>query len=250
MNNILVRVFGYIATVLHGDVAVFDRWLWLRRHIQPGPLRTLDAGCGSGAFTMYAAKIGNDTVGISFDAENNKKATTRSKILGIKNIKFIQTDLRRLDEFSDHLGCFDQIICFETIEHILDDKKLVRDIANLLKKGGKLFLTTPYKYYRLLPGDSKQPSLVEDGGHVRSGYTHEEIKDILHEYNLKVQMEEYISGCISWHLIYLQRIFEQVHPRLAWLLVFPFRIFQWIDPFISKTIRYPYLSIGVVAVKI
>jgi SAM-dependent methyltransferase len=248
MNNILVRVFGYIATVLHGDAAVFDRWLWLRRHIQPGHLRTLDAGCGSGAFAMYAAKIGNDALGVSFDAENNKKASARSKLLGIKNIKFIQTDLRSLDEISEHLGLFDQIICFETIEHICNDKKLIKDIANLLKKNGKLFLITPYKHYKHLPGDKL--SLVEDGGHVRWGYTHEEIKNILHGFNLKVQTEEYISGYISWHLIYFQRIFEQFHPKLAWLLVFPFRIFQWIDPFLSKIIHYPFLSIGVVASKL
>ncbi|MGH7934815.1 MAG: hypothetical protein ACREQN_16860, partial [Candidatus Binataceae bacterium] len=66
-ENALVRLLGWRATVLHGDPMTLDRWRWLKRHLRAGRLRTLDAGCGSGAFTMYAAKIGNEAVGITFD---------------------------------------------------------------------------------------------------------------------------------------------------------------------------------------
>ena len=249
MENILVRLIGYKATVLHGDTAVFDRYTWLKKHLLPGPSRTLDAGCGSGAFTMYAAKIGNQATGISFDKRNNEIAAQRAKILNIHNIKFIDGDLRKLGEMSGTLGKFDQIICFETIEHILDDKKLIKDFSSLLKPDGRLLLTAPYKYSKHLYGDDKNLSTHEDGGHVRIGYTHKEMADLLEKSGFKIQVLEYITGYISQQLINLQRILAKINSKLAWLIIFPSRIFQFLDPVLAKIIDYPYLSIGIVAIK-
>ena len=250
MTNVLVKLIGYPATILHGDAAVFDRYKWLKKHLKSGPLRTLDAGCGSGAFTMYAAKIGNEAIGISFDKGNNEKAVKRARILNISNVSFIDGDLRKLDEISESLGKFDQIICFETIEHILDDKKLIKYFFSLLNPRGKLLLTTPYKFYKSLYGDDKDKiSTFEDGGHVRYGYTHKEMSDSLEKSGFEIEAKEYITGFLSQQLINLQRILAEINSKLAWIIVFPLRIFQFFDPLISKIINYPYLSIGVVAVK-
>jgi len=247
MNNILVKLIGYPATILHGDPAVFDRWRWLKRHIKGGRLKTLDAGCGSGAFAMYATKNGNETTGISFDDRNNKVATVRAEILNLKNIKFIKADLRKLDEVFKEKEIFDQIICFETIEHILDDKKLIKDFFDLLKPGGKLFLTVPYKHYKRLLGDKL--SQFEDGGHVRWGYTHEEMTKILSNFGFRIEVKEYITGYMSQKLIYLGRLIGGINSKLAWILIFPFRIFQFLDPILAKLIKYPFHSIGIIAAK-
>ncbi|MDP3956654.1 MAG: class I SAM-dependent methyltransferase [bacterium] len=249
MKNILIKCIGYPATIIHGDCAVLDRWFWLRKNLLPGNLRTLDAGCGSGAFTMYAAKIGNEAVGISFDERNNKVATERAKMLGIKNIKFLDGDLRKLDQMSENLGIFDQIICCETIEHIINDQKLISDFAALLRPGGRLILTTPYKEYKPMVGDGRGVSTWEDGGHVRWGYTHKEMASLMENAGLEIKKEEYITGFISQQLINLERILCGLNYVLAWALVFPFRVLQLLDPFISKIINYPHLCIGVVAVK-
>jgi len=248
--NILVKLIGHPATILHGDTAVFDRWWWLKKYLKSGNLRTLDAGCGSGAFTMYAAKIGNEAIGISFDQRNDRVAAERAKILGISNVSFIQGDLRKLDEMSEVLKKFDQIICFETIEHILDDEKLIKDFSSLLNPSGRLLLTAPYKYYKHLYGDDKtQLSTYEDGGHVRWGYTHEEMADLLKKFDFEIKVTEYITGYLSQQLINLQRILGEINPKLAWLIIFPLRIFQFFDPVITKITNYPSLSIGIVAVK-
>ena len=250
MNDILVRLIGYPATVLHGDAAVFNRWRWLKKHLLPGARRTFDAGCGSGAFTMYAAKIGNQAVGISYDEKNNQKATERANILGLNNIKFITVDLRELDKISVSLGMFDQIICFETIEHILDDRKLIENFSKLLKPGGKLLLTAPYKYYKHLYGDDETKlSTWEDGGHVRWGYTHKEMSNLLSEFGFKIEEVGYITGWISQKLINFQRRLSKINSKMAWLIIFPLRIFQFFDPLLAKITKYPFLSIGVVAVK-
>lgn len=247
MNNMLVRLIGWKATVLHGDPCVFDRWKWLKCHLLGGPLRTLDAGCGSGAFTMYASKIGNEVVGISSDTRTIQAARSRASILRIHNIEFIQADLRNLDKFTDRLGKFDQIICFETIEHIQNDKKLIADLSTLLKFGGRLLLTTPFKDYKPLLGDKL--SEYENGGHVRWGYTYEDVKELFDECGLGVLDKKYISGFVSQQLTNLMRILSKANIMIAWVVTFPFRLFQIFDSLLTKLTDYPYLTIGVVGVK-
>src|SRR4051794_18810561 len=58
-TDALIRLLGWRAAVLQGDPFVVERWAWLRRHLRRGPRRTLDAGCGQGAFTFFAGTIGN-----------------------------------------------------------------------------------------------------------------------------------------------------------------------------------------------
>jgi len=246
-RNAPIRLFGWKATIFYGDPLVFDRWIWLRRHLRPGSLRTLDAGCGSGAFTLYAAKIGNEARGLSFDERNNRKATVRADILGIPNATFLQADLRQLDRLKDQLGRFDQIICFETIEHIRDDRKLVRDLSDLLTRSGRLLLTTPFSGCPPLRGDTV--SEREDGGHVRWGYTHEEIRRLFEAHGLEVTAEEYISGTVSQHIVNLQRAISVVSPLLGWTATFPLRICQVVDPTVTNILKRPWLSIGVVGLK-
>jgi SAM-dependent methyltransferase len=251
-KNILIKIIGYPATLIHGDPAVFDRWIWLRRNLKPGNLRTLDAGCGSGAFAMYAAKRGNEVLGISFDERNNEVAVKRAELLKIKNIRFMAGDLRKLDELSPEIGKFDQIICFETIEHILGDEKLVRDFADLLKPGGKLLITAPYKhYYKRLLGDDKEGlSINEDGGHVRWGYTHDEMENIFNKAGLIMDKKEYVSGIISQLLIAFYRfLLGKTNHKIAWVISFPFRIFLILDPLITDLFGFPHLSIAVTGKK-
>ena len=248
----MVRLIGYYATILHGDVAVFDRYRWLKKHLLAGPLRTLDAGCGSGAFTMYAAKRGNEAIGISFDERNNEIAEERAKLLGINGVRFVTGDLRKLDELSGKLGLFDQIICFETIEHVLGDEKLVKDLSNLLKPGGTVLLTAPYKhYYKHLLGDDKTPlSTQEDGGHVRWGYTHEELEKIFNKAGITLVKKEYVSGIITALQMALSRFLrKKINFKVVWLLVFPLRVLFLIDPLITWLIHCSHLTVAVTGVK-
>jgi SAM-dependent methyltransferase len=196
---------------------------------------------------MYAAKVGNQAIGLSFDESNNHKARRRARILEISSVDFVEVDLRDLTMVSDQLGPFDQVICFETIEHILDDRKLLRDLSSALKPGGRFLLTTPFKGYKPLLGD--RVSGIEDGGHVRWGYTHIEIQTLFDECGLDVQVQEYISGYVSQRLCNLMRLLGRIDANLARVAVFPLRIFQCIDGPLTNFIRYPFASIAVVGVK-
>ena len=247
MRNTLVRMLGWRATILQGDPSVIDRWRWLKRHLKPGPLRTLDAGCGSGAYTLYAAKLGNEAVGVSFDPAQIERARGRATLLGLDNVSFRQGDLRRLDEDAGSLGTFDQIIVFETIEHIKNDQKLVNDLAAVLKPGGAILLTAPYTHHRPLWGETV--SETEDGGHVRWGYTHDDVRGLFEAAGLEVAAEEYVSGLVSQKLASLQFGLTRVHPRGAWGVTLPLRLLHPLDGPLTRLTGYPHLSVGVVGRK-
>ncbi|MBD0320348.1 MAG: class I SAM-dependent methyltransferase [Gemmatimonadetes bacterium] len=247
MSNTLVKLLGWKATILHGDPAVVDRWKWLRRHLRGGAVDTFDAGCGSGAFTLYAASVGNRAVGMSFDEANQRKAEERARILGLPGARFVVGDLRALRDYPQALGPFDQVICCETIEHILDDGRLVADLAALLRPGGRLLLTTPYRHYRPLRGD--RVSEVEDGGHVRWGYTHDELRALFAPHGLEVVAEEYVTGAVTQKLMNLMRRIGEVDARAAWAITFPLRLLRVLDRPVTALTRYPALSVASVAVK-
>ncbi len=247
MKDPLLRLFGWRAMFIQGDPMVYDRLCWLRRHLRPGRMRTLDAGCGNGAFTLYAARIGNEAVGISFDAANNRKAIARAAMLGITGARFVQGDLRQLDTMRAELGSFDQVICLETIEHIMDDHKLARDLGMMLKPGGRLFLSTPNSKCPPMRGD--KISAVENGDHVRWGYTHEEMRTILSDAGLTTVAEEYCSGLVSQKIGNLERSIGELTPMLGWAATFPLRVFQLADSASTEALGAPYFSIAVVAEK-
>jgi SAM-dependent methyltransferase len=245
--NLPIRLIGWRSPLYHGDPCHFDRWCWLKKQILSGPVRTLDAGCGSGAFTFYASRIGNEAIGISFDQENNEKAKVRANLLRLSNIRFFHVDLRELEKWKSPLGQFDQIICFEAIEHIQQDQKLLCDLASLLKPKGRIFLTTPFKNHRPLFGE--RLSQMEDGGHVRWGYTHEEIRALFGSCGLEVVREDFVSGFISQKLTSLMGRISRFDPKLAWVVTFPLRTFQVSDRLLTRLLGYPPLCIGVVGIK-
>ncbi len=247
MKDPLLRLFGWRAMFIQGDPMVYDRLRWLRRHLRPGRLRTLDAGCGNGAFTLYAARIGNEAVGISFDAANNRKAIARAAMLRIPGARFVQADLRQLDTMRAELGSFDQVICLETIEHIMDDHKLARDLGAMLKLGGRLFLSAPNSKCPPMRGD--KISAVENGDHVRWGYTHEKMRAILADAGLATVAEEYCSGLVSQKIGNLERRISELMPMLGWAATFPLRAVQLVDSAATDTFGAPYFSIAVVAEK-
>lgn len=243
----LVQLLGWRATVLQGDPTVNDRWRWLRRHLKPGPLRTLDAGCGTGAFSLHAARVGNTVVGVSFDPAQIQRARDRASLLGLKGAEFREGDLRRLDEDAAALGLFDQVIVFETIEHIKNDQKLLHDLAGLVKPGGTVLLTAPSADHKPLWGETL--SETEDGGHVRWGYTHDDLGAMFAKAGLEVTAAEFVSGVVSQKLASLQFALTRVNTHAAWALTLPLRVLHPLDGPLTRWTDYPPLSVGIVGRK-
>ncbi len=254
MNSPLVRMFGFPATLIHGDTLVLDRWLWLKQHLPPipsGSKGVLDIGCGSGAFTIGAARQGYKALGLSWDERNQNVARQRASICKAALAEFEVLDVRHLDQRLDLVRGFEIAVCCETIEHILNDQKLMVDISRCLKSGGILLLTTPNFNYRPITRSDGGPfSHVEDGGHVRRGYTPDDLKHLCASAGLRVSHIGYCSGLVSQKITALMRTASRIHPLLGWSIVLPLRgLPPLLDPWISGIVRWPGYSITLVATK-
>jgi 2-polyprenyl-6-hydroxyphenyl methylase/3-demethylubiquinone-9 3-methyltransferase len=249
VNHLLVRLLGWFGLLLHGDQTIFDRWLWLRRRVRHGGGgRVLDAGCGSGIMALYAAKQGNEVVGLNWDERDVDAAQTRAGILGLDRTTFRIQDLRHLDQVAGELGSFDQIICFEVIEHIIDDRKLVSDLTSLLRPGGSLLLTTPSDAHLAVPGESI--SEVEDGGHVRYGYSHEDLRRLAEGAGLEVISLGYLVGPMSQALFRVYMRLGRIYGPLGWAVTVPFRpLAPFLNAVLGRLLPVPPYLVNAVLTK-
>jgi 2-polyprenyl-3-methyl-5-hydroxy-6-metoxy-1,4-benzoquinol methylase len=250
-KSFLVRVFGFPATLIHGDLLVLDRWRYLRKRL-PITLngeKLLDIGCGTGAFTIGAARRGYQAIGLSWDERNQKVAQERARLCGAPGVQFPIQDVRNLDQCSEFTADFDVAICCENIEHILDDRKLMRDIAGCLRPGGVLLLTTPNFFNCAISSSDNGPfSRTEDGGHVRRGYSKAMLCEMCADAGLIVEEISYCSGFFSQKITALLRVFGG--GVFGWISTLLLRLLPIIfDPLIAKATGWPDFTICIMAYK-
>jgi SAM-dependent methyltransferase len=251
-SSLLVRTIGFPATLLHGDAMVLDRWRWLKSRLprSGNGESLLDVGCGSGAFAIGAARRGYKTLGLTWDAQDRDVAEVRARICGTHQARFEQFDVRCLGLRTELHGLFDVVICTENIEHIADDLTLMRAIYACLKPGGRLLLTAPNLLGPSIGGDIGPFPIVENGEHVRRGYSREMLQELCECAGLKVEYIGYCSGMLSQLHVRSSRGLARVSPSLTWMSMFPLRcVPPLLDPMLTRLYSWPGYSITLEAYK-
>lgn len=252
-KSLLVRIVGFPATLIHGDPLIVDRWLWLKKRLSRtlNEYKLIDIGCGSGAFTIGTALRGYKSLGLTWDERERELAEKRARLCKASSATFEAVDVRTLDARDDFIGKFDVAICLELIEHVINDHKLFRDIAACLKPGGRVLLTSPNYCYRAITSVDNGPfSEVEDGGHVRRGYTKAILMELCAHAGLICESTSFCSGFLSQKITFLLRVLSRVHLLLAWIMTLPLRILPPIfDTAFTNLIHWPYFSICLEAYK-
>src|SRR5438876_549318 len=100
-----------------------------------GPLRILDAGCGTGALLDRLEKRPDAEV-YGLDFSGQALAYTRER----GHHHLVQADLTRLP-FPD--GTFDVITALDVVEHIREDEGALREVNRVLRPGGVLLVSVP-----------------------------------------------------------------------------------------------------------
>jgi SAM-dependent methyltransferase len=252
-KSALVRLVGFPATLIHGDPLVLDRWFWLKARLPKtrNGERLLDVGCGTGAFSIGASLRGYRALGLSWDERNQLVAKERAVLCKASSAQFDVLDIRELDRRADLLDNFDIVICLETIEHVMEDLKLMRSMARCMKPGGRLLLTTPNLLYNAIsPGDMGPFSIVEDGWHVRRGYSRGMLEELCEHSGLRVERISYCSGYVSQKVAAVMRRVSAINFLLAWALILPLRALPpLLDPLITVILGWPHYSICLEAYK-
>jgi ubiquinone/menaquinone biosynthesis C-methylase UbiE len=104
-------------------------------------LRILEVACGRGGFVRELSRSGADVTGCDFSLAALRVGWEKLRALGNGNsAALIQGDAQALP-FADE--SFDLVVSCETIEHVPDVRKALREMWRVARPGAKLFLTTP-----------------------------------------------------------------------------------------------------------
>lgn len=166
----------------------------LRRYWKAGPRKVLDAGSGNGWFSYLAYRSGATVTAVNFAEDQVRKATAfYNDWLGIAktDLAFHQMNLYNLDDWE--AGSFDEIICYETLEHIKHDDKVCRSFYRLLKPGGTLHLCCPFADHPRWQNEWLDVN-EEVGYHVRPGYTLESYRQLLEPLGFRMGRSEMVGG--------------------------------------------------------
>ena len=194
----------------------------LCRFWRSGPRDFLDAGSGNGYFSWLAYRSGARVVAFNMDPEQVDKA--REFFIDFRGCDpaRLRFEVRNLYEISGEERRFDEIICYETLEHIRRDEEVLRALAVLLRPGGVLHLCCPNKAH---PRHMREVlDTQESGGHVRPGYDIDDYRRLFASVGL--QMDK--TAAIGPRSLYLaDELLRQIRSRvgdLAALPLFPFML--------------------------
>lgn len=180
----------------------------------------LDAGCGPGVFTMELAKRHPeaDVVGIDLDEDAVQRAATIAERAGLENVRFQVADVTALP-FDK---AFDLVVSVDNLEHIEDDLGAMRNLERALRPGGKLVVHVPGYYRRWLVFGRRVN--FEVPGHVRPGYTAEELTDKLERTGFRVEAARYTYGILETFTNNISYLITGARKRNRGLyaLIFPF----------------------------
>lgn len=134
MINSIVRKKEYKDKVWSNDYFVIKHLkdfldAKLKQFIKKGSI-VGDIGCGEQPLRKLIESLGGTYMGI--DVNQNLSNTVQ-----------VISDIASLP-LSDNY--FDVIICTEVLEHVSDTYRAVKEIGRVLKRGGKVIITTPFSY--------------------------------------------------------------------------------------------------------
>ena len=116
----------------------------------------LDVGCGKGWVAKYFLPKGVKVHSLDVSTTNPAKAKDLFPSLDHYGITADSFHLPFVDD------SFDVVIASEIIEHVFDPAEFVQELFRVVKKGGKLIITTPYKekliYYLCVHCNKKTPA--------------------------------------------------------------------------------------------
>jgi 2-polyprenyl-3-methyl-5-hydroxy-6-metoxy-1,4-benzoquinol methylase len=118
----------------------------VKAHLQAADITKktiLEIGCGRGGFACWLGRQDpppKRIVAADFSQTAVQKGRAYSAQNGLDRIRWEVMDIEAIAHKDE---TFDTVISCETVEHVLNPSKAVKELARVLKPGGRLYLTTP-----------------------------------------------------------------------------------------------------------
>jgi ubiquinone/menaquinone biosynthesis C-methylase UbiE len=176
----------------HGDTLIYaehvTRYL-AARELVSGKI-VLDIASGSGYGTQILAETAQKVYGVDV---NERAVNYSQKHFGGKNIEYLVGDGEKIPLPTHSV---DVVITFETIEHIADYKKFVKEIKRVLRPDGLAIVSTP--------NDIE----FAEGNHFHlHEFTYDELVDMLREDFTNI--DPYYQGTWKYVAVGTQEVFER-----------------------------------------
>jgi trans-aconitate methyltransferase len=187
------------------------RWLKPRlRELGLDPQWILDVGSEDATFTYWLARfypgaridsvdIDHDAIAACIAAQPRR---TRDRI-AFKVQPLAEVPSAR----------YDAIVVFDVLEHIRDDSTAVRELARALRPRGRLLVHVPERTYVDSHGSvhewTDETAWQSNPGHVRAGYTPEQLADLVIAAGLQVVSVE------RWNRRW-SAVAHEIYARLEW----------------------------------
>lgn len=97
----------------------------------------LENGCGVGMYVEHISPLGGTVLGLEYDFE--RAAEARRNSLHIINAAG--------EALPFSAGTFDLVLSHEVIEHVQDDRAVIRDMIRTLRPGGRAVIFSPNRGY-------------------------------------------------------------------------------------------------------
>lgn len=191
-----------------GDPAEFRREFARFERLLPkrAPLKVLDIGCGTGAWSVHWVARGCRVTGVDFDPDFLGRARMREGLGDPETFRTVPADATRLPP---DIGRYDVVQLNSLLEHVPDWRAAVREAVRAVAPGGVFILHTTNRYhpfqgevnnfpfYPWLPGPIRDRVLAWIMKHRRDmvnytdypavhWFTHPQLSRFLHELGLEV----------------------------------------------------------------
>ena len=126
-----------VTGVITGHAALAGKLIGPRGFDIRGCMHILDAGCGNGRYSKFLLRHADPGAVITaFDYSQQMLHRARARLRS-ERVTQVAADLTRLP-YAD--ASFDAVVCGWVIEHLPDPRPGLRQLARVLKPGGKLLL--------------------------------------------------------------------------------------------------------------